>query len=236
MGWAGWRGLHCGDWWLGKTTLSVTLVLNLPVRTRQQSGSCKVEGDLDNRPMLGRPFIIVSGLPAAGKTAIGRYVAETMELPFLDKDDLLELEFEKHASIDLELRQKLSRKSDEEMVAEAGSLGAGVLVSFWRPTNRTVAYGTATDWLSELTTPVIELHCRCEPHIAQQRFVTRTRHPGHNDAFRRDSLVQQFQELGALGPLAIWPVVSIDTSDLSDIPALANEAVRGVLAVLKQNS
>lgn len=154
-----------------------------------------------------------------------------MGLPFLDKDDLLEQEFEKHASVDLELRQQLSRKSDEAMVAEAIALGAGTLVSFWRPTNLTVAYGTPIDWLSELTAPVVELYCRCEPHIAQNRFVTRTRHVGHNDALRLDSLVRQFQELASLGPLGLWPVATIDTSDLSDISALGDEAVRGVLAL-----
>lgn len=206
-----------------------------PARRRLTSGSCGAGSVRHNKYMPTGPFIVVSGLPAAGKTAIGRHVASTMGLPFLDKDDLLEREFEKHASVDLELRQNLSRKSDEEMAAEAVALGAGTLVSFWRPTNLIVSYGTATDWLSELVAPVVELYCRCGPDVAQKRFVARMRHSGHNDAFRMDSLVRQFQELASLGPLGLWPLATIDTDDLSDISALGDEAVRNVLALLKQN-
>lgn len=186
--------------------------------------------------MLDRPFIVISGLPAAGKTAIGRYVAAKMDLPFLDKDEFLEREFENYNSVNLELRQQLSRKSDEAMAAEAAALGAGVLVSFWRPINRAVAYGTATGWLSKQTAPVIELYCKCDPQIARQRFVTRTRHLGHNDALRLDSLLTQFQELELDGPLGLWPLVTIDTSDLGDIPRLGDKAISGLLALLNQNS
>jgi hypothetical protein len=208
---------------------------NPPFRTRQHCGHCSAERVSHNGPVLSRPFIVVSGLPASGKTAVGRYVASKMCLPLLDKDDFLEREFEKYPSVDLELRQQLSRKSDETLATEAISLGAGTLVSFWRPTMVNVSYGTATDWLSDLRTPIVELFCRCDPSIARERFVSRTRHSGHNDALRLNGLARQFHELAQLGPLGIWPVFTIDTSDLNDVATLGDEAVSGVLELLNQN-
>lgn len=39
---------------------------------------------------------VLSGLPASGKTTVGRGIASAMAIPLLDKDDFLEDLFEKH--------------------------------------------------------------------------------------------------------------------------------------------
>jgi len=178
--------------------------------------------------MESNGFIVVSGLPASGKTAIGRLMADALDWPFLDKDDFLEAEFDNFPVVDVSLRQTLSRESDRMLAERAMALASGVLVSFWRPTDRLVSYGTATDWITDMQLPVVELHCRCDPEVARERFTQRKRHPGHNDASRHDSLVKQFGDLASLGPLGHWPCATIETSDLSDIATLANQAVRDV--------
>ncbi|MXP31879.1 AAA family ATPase [Parerythrobacter jejuensis] len=182
--------------------------------------------------MKQKGFVLLSGMPASGKTAIGRALAERFCWPCLDKDDLLEAEFEKYEDVDLIRRQKLSRLSDLVFEQRAKAQSHGVLVSFWRPIGQPVSYGTATNWLTELQSPVVELHCRCDPTVAQERFAKRKRHPGHNDALRHDTLVQQFAELAAFGPLGTLPCVTIDTSDLTDIDALVDEAAEEVRALL----
>ncbi|MEM7701829.1 MAG: AAA family ATPase [Pseudomonadota bacterium] len=169
-------------------------------------------------------FVIVSGLPASGKTALGRAVAERLAIPFLDKDDFLEKRFAAFSEIDADLRQRLSRESDTELASNAAKLSAGVLVSFWRPRGEAVSYGTPTDWIADLPEPVVELHCRCRPDIARERFAARMRHPGHNDATRLTTLGQQFEELAGLGPLGGWPCVELETSDLSGFDALVDVA------------
>ena len=177
-------------------------------------------------------FVIVSGLPAGGKTGLGRLVADILGLPFLDKDDILEAQFDKSPAVDMELRQELSRKSDMIFVERARALKSGVLVSFWRPVGQTVSYGTATDWIAELRTPVVELHCSCDPRVALQRFSQRNRHPGHNDASRLDSLAQQLNELASLGPIGLRHCITVDTTDLRDIAALAREASKDIQNLL----
>lgn len=181
-------------------------------------------------------FVIVSGLPASGKTALGRAVAERLATTLLDKDDFLEDRFAAFPEIDPDLRQLLSRESDTELAQEAAKLQAGVIVSFWRPRGEAVAYGTPTEWIAELHAPVIELHCRCRPDTARQRFAARTRHPGHNDATRLSGLGRQFEELAALGPLGRWPCVELETTDLSDFDRLADQASERLRSMLSSAS
>ncbi len=180
-------------------------------------------------------FAIVTGMPAAGKTAIGRLIANSFGWPFLDKDDILEAEFNKFSAVDLPLRQRLSRESDEVFADQAKALPSGVLVSFWRPRDLSVSYGTATDWIAELHAAVVELHCKCEPDVARERFLKRQRHQGHNDELRVESLTQQFDELAALGPLNLGPCVTIDTTHSDDIAALAHEAIREMRELLSSS-
>ena len=182
---------------------------------------------------MGVPgFIVVSGLPASGKTAIGRRIAERLGVPMLDKDDFLEARFEEHSSIGPDLRTRLSRQSDEKFADAAAALEGAVLVSFWRSRGQPVSYGTATEWIDQLSGPVVELHCQCDPNTARERFEARTRHPGHNDASRRGDLGRQLEEIAALGPLGAWPCVTVETSDLSDIENLAAKAARVVQTAL----
>ena len=155
--------------------------------------------------MAVRAFVIVSGLPASGKTLIGRLVAEQLGVPLLDKDEFLEAEFDMHPEVNQELRAKLSRKSDKLFAQRAKELKSGVLVSFWRPIGRRVSYGTSTDWISDLGADIVELHCRCSAEIALKRFMERKRHDGHNDVARYESLGQQMNDLAWLGPLGSWP-------------------------------
>ncbi len=172
--------------------------------------------------------LVVSGLPASGKTALGRRVADRLGFAFLDKDDILERLFESHPQIDTVVRQKLSRESDQLFIEQARALDRAVLVSFWRPPDRSVNYGTPTAWLNSSDLLVIELHCQCEPAVAYERFTNRERHPGHNDDQRLDGLSKQMEDLAAIGPLGLWPLVEIETSDLRALDDLTSTAVSSI--------
>ncbi|WP_370645738.1 AAA family ATPase [Ruegeria sp. Ofav3-42] len=53
--------------------------------------------------------IVVTGLPASGKTTVAREIAKRLGLVFLDKDDFLEELYERHGVPSWEHRKKLSR-------------------------------------------------------------------------------------------------------------------------------
>jgi len=157
-------------------------------------------------------FVVVSGLPASGKSTIGRAIAKAMQLPFLDKDHRLESLFDSHGVGNSTWRATLSRAADEELRRQAGTSPGAVMASWWRHPLSTSASGTPTAWLTSLPGELVELHCRCSPNVAADRFVSRNRHPGHLDGrYNRLELLANFEEQGLLGPLALGRIVQIDT-------------------------
>lgn len=155
-------------------------------------------------------LVVVTGLPGAGKTTLGRSLATSLGLPFLDKDDILD-DLLDLSRMPAERRSELSRQADVAFMERASLLPEAVLVSFWRRPELSTTSGTPTEWLAEWS-EAIELWCRCEPAVAAHRFLTRRRHPGHGDDRRsRDDVRHQFELLDRLGPLGVGRLVSVDT-------------------------
>lgn len=169
-------------------------------------------------------FVVVSGLPGAGKSTIGRAVAGQLQLPCLDKDDFLDRLLDSSSNTQME-RSALSRNADAMFIESAKQADGAVLVSFWRRPELSTTSGTPTEWLAELSDP-IELWCQCPPETAVRRFLTRRRHPGHGDEARRsDQLLEQFESLDRLGPLGVGRLVLVDSSGQLDIDELAERVL-----------
>ena len=82
--------------------------------------------------------------------------------------------------------------------------------------------GTPTDWLEALP-GLVELHCRCEPEIAAQRFLARSRHPAHGDQAKASTdVLTQLRALHRLGPIGIGPTVTVDTQGPLDHRVIAD--------------
>ncbi|MDE4063909.1 AAA family ATPase [Phaeobacter gallaeciensis] len=54
--------------------------------------------------------VIVTGLPASGKTTIAREISKCLGFVFLDKDDFLEELYERHGVLSWEDRKNLADK------------------------------------------------------------------------------------------------------------------------------
>lgn len=162
----------------------------------------------------------MSGLPASGKTTLGRALSDALGLVFLDKDDILVTLFDTVGAGTPEDRATLSRASDAILEAVARSSSGAVLSSFWRRENLSKTSGTPTEWLRALPgSTLIEVLCECPPEVAAERFLARDRHPGHFDQHvTRPELLAQFEVLNKQGPLDIGPVVRVDTSSPVDLP------------------
>lgn len=164
--------------------------------------------------------IIVTGLPASGKTTLARAVARTLRWPLLDKDDFLETLYETHEVRSLADRSRLSRQSDALFQRAAQEQLRVVLVSHWAvgaPSNG----GTPTSWLTAQFDHLIELCCLCSPDTATARFQARRRHPKHLDHLRLAAdLRQQMQDRHDLLPLGIGPVVTVNTERDVDLAAV----------------
>ena len=168
--------------------------------------------------------VIVSGLPASGKTRTGRELAAGLGFAFLDKDAFLEDLYDRTAVRSLEDRNRLSRQSDRTFRNEAIRLGSAVLVSHWRPPGMKDQSGTPTDWLADAYDAVVEVSCCCSPKVACARFFARTRHPGHLDSVRdREELAIRMASWADRYPLGVGALVEFRTDQPADFaPVIEN--------------
>lgn len=180
--------------------------------------------------MIAPLFVIVSGLPASGKSTVAAALAEDLGLPHLDKDTYLELLFGNVAIGDPQRRALLSRRADELLLETAKRSKGGVLSSWWKHPKSKAASGTPVSWLTSLHGRLVEVHCVCAPEVATARFLSRKRHPGHCDErFSEATLLSEFVEQANLGPLGVGPLVEVDSDLPADRAALA-DTIRGLMA------
>lgn len=173
---------------------------------------------------MGRPFVVVSGLPGSGKTTVARNVAPLLGLPLIDKDEILEQLFETRGVGDAAWRRALSRESDALLQAEAARSSGAVLASFWKCPGMPSDSGTPIEWISELSDLIVHVRCRCPVELAAQRFVRRTRHPGHLDGSRTyEDVLASIGALPRAAPLPFAETVDVDTSGLVAPGPLAEE-------------
>jgi shikimate kinase len=93
--------------------------------------------------------VVVTGLPASGKTTIARVIANALSFDLIDKDDFLESLYALNDVNTWEDRKILSRQSDILFQDAGKRLGSAVLVSHWKPLKEGGDSGTSSDWLIE---------------------------------------------------------------------------------------
>jgi predicted kinase len=166
-------------------------------------------------------YLIVSGIPASGKSTVGRALAAAMKLVMLDKDDFLEALFESEGTGDAAWRRQLSRAADNLLQEKALASDGAVITSWWRHPASGVDTGTPVEWLSALTGVAIEVHCVCSPEVAAARFLSRKRHAGHLDHLKTNAdVLASFQQQATLGPLGIARAITVNTEEPVELSAL----------------
>ena len=165
--------------------------------------------------------IVVSGLPASGKTTVARELATRLHFDFLDKDDFLEALYERYGVFSWEHRKRLSRESDVSFRNNAAKAGSAVLVSHWRPLGSDGDSGTPVEWLEDEYDLIVEVYCQCTPELAFARFTNRTRHPGHYDKHRNlEDLKMRMSSWAARFPLRLGSLVCVRSDEEVDPDAL----------------
>ncbi len=165
--------------------------------------------------------IIVTGLPAGGKTTVTKRIAAELDWTLLDKDNFLEDFYTDIGVASLDNRRRLSKLSNVAFQTAATKLNQAVLVSHWRPVSGPQNTGTVPDFVEEHFNKVIEVHCSCNPETAVARFRSRTRHPGHLDKLRsRKDIQKQIQSMSNGYPLGIGQQLSVSTEGHVNYPEL----------------
>ncbi|MAG34483.1 MAG: hypothetical protein CL908_26730 [Deltaproteobacteria bacterium] len=167
-------------------------------------------------------FVVVSGIPGCGKSTVGRALAEYLDTPYLDKDEILESMFDGLERSSEETRHRLSRAADQDFESKALSCTGAVLDSFWRHPSADTQSGTPSGWLAAPEIHSVEVLCGCPPELAAARFLRRTSHSGHLDsAWGHASLIAQSQDLMHMLPLGVGALIEVDTAGAVDLKQLA---------------
>lgn len=170
-------------------------------------------------------FLIVSGLPCAGKTSIAERLAAALKLPLMTKDGIKELLFDSLGWKDRQWSKQLSRTSVELLLYIAeNQLAAGnslIIESNFQPD---LAEPQLRGLQVKTKAVFCQIFCHAEADELYHRFEARTgtRHPGHVD----EQYLGEFHTVLAnaqQAPLDLdCPAILVDTTDFQqvDFPAL----------------
>lgn len=152
-------------------------------------------------------IILVTGPPAAGKSTLATALAEQLGFPVVDKDVIKEALFDQLGTGDREWSLSLSQASLDVMLRLAQNFEAGIFAGNF-------SLETAPG-LAELSSPPIEVFCRCPTDELVRRIKSRKRHAGHLD----DQTAREVARgVPSSEPLALGgPVLEVDTSREVDV-------------------
>jgi cytidylate kinase len=166
-------------------------------------------------------FVVVSGLPASGKTTIAAALASALQFPLLDKDSFLEALFQSEGTGPADWRRTLSKRADTQFQQAAVAAQRAVLASWWKHPRSIIDSGTSPNWLLGPARVVVEVHCACRASVAAARFAARARHPGHLDRQRTSgSILAMLEQQESFGPLFPERAITVSTEVPVDLAVL----------------
>lgn len=160
--------------------------------------------------------VIVTGLPATGKTAIARAIGREAGFPVFGKDDFKELLFDVLGHSDREWSMKLGHAAYEvlfQICAEHVEAGASVVLESNFGPDSVPRFASIAD---KFPVRFIQVLCYADGEVVISRFKSRVRHPGHVD----EEVAETHRDLlltGRADPLDIeCELIEVDTTHLDN--------------------
>ncbi len=184
-------------------------------------------------------LLLISGPPGAGKTTLGRRLAQDVPLPFFYKDGVKELLFETLGWSDRQWSRRLGGASMAILWHILGQQLAGGCSLIAESNFSPQVDGPKLEALQQrFAFRLLELHCTAAPAILLERFFQRVnngqRHPGHVEHLQREEIAANLAA-GRWGPISGTSsggtIIAVDTSDFARVDCAGIlEQVRAALA------
>ena len=159
------------------------------------------------RPPL---LVVVTGMPASGKTTVAESLSRRLRLPLIAKDEIKERLYDTLGSGDVEWSRHLGRAAHALIQSFAKALlasGRSVIVE------ANFFHGAEERRFVALPPHrLVQIHCSAPLELLVERYAHRVRHTGHHDDEKVVELAARF-ESGAHLPLDLrGELIELDTS------------------------
>jgi predicted kinase len=164
--------------------------------------------------------VVVTGIPASGKTTLATALSAQLEWPLISKDVVKEALFDALGTGDLQWSQRLGRAGHVVMYSLAATMPRVILEAHFQR-------GLAEPELLALNRRIVQIYCRCPVDLAAERYRRRIhdpdRHVGHLLEHQSDEVIEGWMK-DTPTPLDLPNalLVEIDTTGPVDIGTVAN--------------
>ncbi len=160
--------------------------------------------------------VLVNGVPASGKTTVARAIGSRLQLPVLSLDAVKEALYDElgNAGGDREYGRSLGRASIQAiwaLIADFPPTSTVVVEAWFRlPPHDIVLRGLERARIDRW----VEVWCQASAEALMERYATRARNPAHPGP----AYATELGQLAAVArPMAIAPVLDVDTTDISSL-------------------
>jgi predicted kinase len=159
-------------------------------------------------------FVLVTGPAGSGKTTVSRPLAHRLGLPLIAKDAIKDALIDVLGAADVTRSRELGRAAVAVMKGVVAGLPAAVVDSVW------IEREAAIEWAQTLPGRVIEVFCRCDLGVLEQRYRERVQSRGAGN-FDLERTQEELWAERYLQPLnGNWSVIEVDTTQPLDLDRL----------------
>ncbi|HUY67401.1 MAG TPA: AAA family ATPase [Acidimicrobiales bacterium] len=164
--------------------------------------------------------VVITGIPASGKTTLATSLSTQLGWPLISKDVVKEALFDVLGTGDLEWSQRLGRAGHVVMYSLAATIPKVILEAHFQR-------GVAEPEILALNRRIVQIYCRCPVDVAAERYRGRiddpARHAGHLPEHQSDQVIEQWMN-AVPTPLDLpnAVLVEVDTTGPVDLGTAAS--------------